>query len=129
VRWVALALTLTAVGCAASERAPDAAAVAEDFQAALEAGEGTTACEQLSEETASKLEQQQKRPCQEAILGLELPTGGTAARTSVYVTSASVALDRGGTLFLSKASQGWEISAAGCRPTAQDLPYDCELEN
>jgi hypothetical protein len=44
------------------------------------------------------------------------------------VTSASVALARGGAIFLDEAADGWEISAAGCRPTGDDLPYDCELE-
>jgi hypothetical protein len=117
------------VGCGAADRAPDAAAVAERFQAALDASDGQAACAQLSEETTSKLERQEGQPCEEAILGLELPAGGAAARTSVYITSASVALDEGGTLFLSQASDGWEISAAGCRPTAPDRPYDCELEN
>jgi hypothetical protein len=46
----------------------------------------------------------------------------------VYVTSASVALASGGTMFLDEAADGWEVSAAGCRPTTDDLPYDCALE-
>jgi hypothetical protein len=45
------------------------------------------------------------------------------------VTSASVSLVDGGTLFLDEASDGWEISAAGCRPSAPDRPFDCELED
>jgi hypothetical protein len=45
------------------------------------------------------------------------------------VTSASVSLVGGATLFLDEASGGWEISAAGCRPSAPDRPFDCELED
>jgi hypothetical protein len=82
----------------------------------------------LSEETASSLEQQAGMPCERSVLELELPGGGTASETSVYVTSASVSFAEGGTTFLSEGARGWEVSAAGCRPTAPNLPYDCELE-
>jgi hypothetical protein len=34
----------------------------------------------------------------------------------------------GDTLFLDQTSTGWKISAAGCRLTSPDEPYDCELE-
>jgi hypothetical protein len=127
---VALALLAAALcaGCGASDRAPDAAATVERFQAALAAHDGEGACAQLSEETRSKLERQEGKPCEQAVLELELPAGGAARRTSVYVTSASVTLDKGGTLFLDEGAHGWEIAAAGCRPTAPELPLDCELE-
>jgi hypothetical protein len=121
-------LALAAVGCGASDRAPDAAAVAERFHAALEQGDGAAACAELSEETASKLEQQEEVSCEEAVLSLDVPRGGTAAETDVYVTSAAVSLAEGGTTFLDEGTQGWKVSAAGCTPTAPDLPYDCVLE-
>jgi hypothetical protein len=128
-----LALSLLAAGlsagCGTSDRETDAATTVERFQRALEDGDGELACEQLSEDTRSRLEQQERDPCAEAIFGLELPAGRTAARTAVYVTSASVTLDDGGTLFLNEAASGWEIAAAGCQPTAPDLPYVCELES
>jgi hypothetical protein len=114
--------------CGASDRAPDAAATTERFHAALEAQDGGGACALLAPQTASKLEQQEGAPCQEAILELELPTGATAAKTSVYVTSAAVSLTEGGQTFLDEFADGWRVSAAGCVPTAPDLPYDCELE-
>jgi hypothetical protein len=131
VRIAALVLAAAALcaGCGASDRAPDAAAVAERFQSALDGGDGEAACAELSDEAASKVEQQEGSPCEEAILRLELPTGAEAAKTSVYVTSASVSLVEGGTLFLNEAADGWEVAAAGCRPTAPELPYDCELED
>jgi hypothetical protein len=128
VRAGVVTLAVLAAGCGTTDRAPDAEAVAERFHAALEQRDGEAACSQLSEETASKLEQQEEAPCEEAVLGLELPRGGTAAETSVYITTASVLLAEGGTTFLNEGSDGWKVSAAGCEPTAPDLPRECELE-
>jgi hypothetical protein len=99
-------LALAAVGCGASDRASDAAAVAERFHGALERGDGEAACAELSEETASKLEQQEEMPCDEAVLELELPRGGTAAETGVYVTSGFVDLVEGGATFLDEGPDG-----------------------
>jgi hypothetical protein len=121
-----LALPLAACGTADRER--DAAAVTERFHAALEAGDGRAACGELSEETAAKLEQQEKKPCGEAILGLELAKGGTVAFRHVEMRSAYTALASGGTDFLNEGPDGWKISAAGCVPTGSDRPYECELE-
>ncbi len=116
-------------GCGASGREADAAAVAERFHAALEQGDGEAACAELSEVTAGNLQQQEEMPCEEAVLELEFPRGGTAAATDVYVTSASVALAEGGTTFLDEGARGWKVSVAGCTPTSPDLPYDCVLED
>lgn len=124
----AAALSGVATGCGATQRAPDAAAVAERFHSALGEQDGEAACSDMSEATASKLEQQAGVPCEEAVLELELPQGGTAAKTSVYVTTASVLLAEGGTTFLDEGPDGWKVSASGCEPTAPDLPYDCLLE-
>ena len=115
-------------GCAASGRGDDAQAVVQRFQTALHGRDGDAACAELSEDTSSKLEEQEGKPCEQAILGLELPTG-EMSDSSVHVLSASVSLREGATLFLDEASDGWEISAAGCTPTAPGKPYDCELEN
>lgn len=125
---VACLLALPFVACGTAERERDAAAVAERFHAALEADDGQAACEELSEETASKLEQQEKKPCEEAILGLELPRGGTVAVPRVEMRSAYTRLAEGGADFLNEGPEGWKISAAGCRPTAAEQPYECELE-
>ena len=103
--------------------------MAQRFHAALEDGNGQAACDELSEETASQLEDQEKKPCAEAILALELPKGGTVAGTRVYVTSAIATLAEGSSDFLDEGPRGWRVSAAGCEPTAPSLPYDCELEN
>jgi hypothetical protein len=121
-------LALAAAGCGASDRMSDAAAVAERFHAAIGQDDGEAACLELTEEIASKLEQQEGMPCEEAVLGLELPGDATAAGADVYVTSASVDLVEGGTTFLDEGTQGWKVAAAGCTATAPNLPYDCELE-
>ena len=128
VALFACLLSLALAGCGTEEREDDAAAVAERFHAALAAGDGAAACEDLSEETASRLERQEKRPCEEAILGLELPEGGTVAYRRVELRSAMTRLAEGGTDFLDEGSDGWKISAAGCEPRLPEQPYECELE-
>jgi len=125
----ALLLGLACLWAGCGDRSEDASAVVERFQTALKDRDGAGACAELSEETASALERQEGHPCDEAILDLKLPTGAEVADTSVDVTSASVSLLEGGTLFLNEASDGWEVSAAGCTPAAPDRPYDCELED
>jgi hypothetical protein len=124
----ACVLVLTVAGCAPGEREDDAAAVVESFHAALQQGDGAAACEQLAEATASKLEREEQKPCEEAILELELPRGGTVAYRRVEVRSAMVRLAEGGSDFLDEGDDGWKIAAAGCVPTAPEQPYECELE-
>ena len=122
-----MALPLAACGTSGRER--DAAAVAERFHAALERGDAGAACAELSAETVSKLEQQDKKPCEKAILTLKLPKGGTAAVRRVEITSAYIRLTGGSADFLDEGPGGWRISAAGCKPGASsDQPYECEVE-
>ena len=122
-------LALGVAGCGTAGRERDAAAVAARFHAALEARDGQSACSELNPETASKLEQQEKKPCDQAIVTLGLPKGVAVADTRVYETSAFAQLAKGGADFLDLSSDGWWVSAAGCQPTAPEQPYDCELED
>jgi hypothetical protein len=126
---LAIAATALGAGCGTTQRAKDARAVAERFQTGLDRDDGAAACAELSEETSEALEQQEGSPCEKAILDLELPAGTELGDADVDVTSAAVSLLEGGTLFLDEGPAGWEISAAGCTPTAPDLPFDCTLEN
>ena len=126
---LACLLALVVCGCGTGDREHDAAAVSARFHAAVEAGAGEAACAQLNPETASKLEKQEQKPCEEAILSLELPKGHTVADASVHITSAFTTLTEGGSDFLDEGPHGWMVSAAGCEPTAPSQPYDCELEN
>jgi hypothetical protein len=123
-----LVLAFVLAGSATEDRERDAAAVAERFHAALERGDGGAACRELSDEAASTVERQEERPCEAAILRLELPEGGTPTRTEVYLRSASVDLVQGGTTFLGEGSLGWKVSASGCHPAEPDQPYECDLE-
>jgi hypothetical protein len=122
-------LALAFAGCGTADREHDAAAVAERFHTALAEGDGRAACEELNPETASKLEQQEKKPCEEAVVTLELPKGASVADTRVYETSAFAQLAEGGADFLDESSDGWWVSAAGCDPAEPSQPYDCELED
>jgi hypothetical protein len=120
--------TAALTGCGASDRKPDAAAVAERFQTALENQDGAAACAEVSDQAKTKLEQQEKAPCAQSILRIDLPAGGIAAKTSVYITSAAVHITTGPTTFLDEGPDGWKISAAGCEPTGPRQPFQCELE-
>jgi len=130
-RVVALAcvLVLAVAGCGTGARSDDAAAVSERFHAALESGDGQAACDELSEETASKLEQEEKKPCEKAVLEVEIPKGGTVTVNGVEMRSAYIGVAQGSTDFLDEGPEGWEVSAAGCRATTPDHPYECELED
>ena len=128
VALCACLLALAAAGCGTAEREDDAAAVSVRFHAALKAGDGQAACDQLAEETASKLEQQEQKPCEEAILGLELPKGGSVAVRRVEMRSAYAGLAEGSADFLDEGPDGWKVSAAGCRAVTPNRPYECELE-
>ena len=128
VALFACLVALTAAGCATGEREDDAAAVAERFHAALEERDGAAACGLLAEETASALEQDEDEPCEEAILGLDLPRGGTVAYRRVEIRSAETRLAGGSSDFLDEGPEGWRIAAAGCVPTTPEQPYECELE-
>jgi hypothetical protein len=123
---VAIALVALA-GCGTGSDERDARGAVDRFEAAVEARDGAGACEELSEEASSKLEGEKKQPCELAILSVELTPSREVVDASVWVTGAQVELD-GDTLFLDETSQGWKISAAGCRPTTPNEPYDCELE-
>ena len=126
---LACLLALALAGCGTGDREDDAGAAAQRFHAALEAGDGQAACHLLNAETASTLEKRERRPCDEAILSLDLQKGGTVADTRVYVTSALATLVTGGSDFLDEGPDGWRVSAAGCEPSAPSQPYECELEN
>ncbi len=120
--------SVTTAGCGTGDRAQDAAAVAERFHAALERGDGRSACVELTAAAVSTVEGQEKAPCEHAIRRLDLPRGAAARESRVYVRSASVELTEGGTTFLDEGPAGWKVSAAGCSPAAPGRPYACELE-
>jgi hypothetical protein len=125
---ILLALACLGTGCGTAGREHDARAVVERFQAALADHDGGAACAELSIDTSKALDQEEGNPCPESILDAHLPAGAPETG-EVDVTSAAVSLRGGGTLFLDQGPDGWEISAAGCRPSAPAKPFDCEVEN
>jgi hypothetical protein len=125
-----LVLGLGATGCGRSEDREQATAVAERFFTAVESGDGDGACEQLSVDTREKLEQDEQKPCREAI-GEQDIRPGAPARVDVFLTNAEAELDNGDSAFLSQTQEGWRLSAVGCKPGAgppSEEPMDCELE-
>jgi hypothetical protein len=126
VAAIVAVLALAAAGCGTGASERDARRSVERFYSAFEARDGGGACHELAEDASSSLETSEKKPCEEAVLSLELtPTAVTDA--SVWLTSAEVLLEGGDTVFLDQIGGRWRISAVGCKPVPGQ-PYDCELE-
>jgi len=120
-----LALALTGCGTDSSER--DARGSVERFFAAFEQHDGAAACDELSQETVSEVEQSEKKPCARAILSEDVSPAPVTG-VEVYMQSAQAKLRGGETVFLEQTPQGWKVSAAGCKPQP-GKPYQCELES
>jgi hypothetical protein len=128
---VAALLALAALALCACGRSGDrqtVRAVAVGFYAAADQHDGARACALLSSETRKKLEEQESEPCAKAIDKVDLK-GGPVSKIGVYSTEAAVELRGGDTVFIEDTSDGWRVSAAGCRPTAHAQPADCDLED
>jgi hypothetical protein len=126
-RAAALAVLVLALpGCGTSSSEHDARGSVQRFFAALSRHDGEAACHELSEEAASSVESDEKKPCGQAVLSLGLPTA-PIKKVSVYVDSAQAKLVGGGAVFLDETPKGWKVSAAGCKPQS-GKPYDCDLE-
>jgi uncharacterized protein YceK len=124
---VALAVCVLAAGCGTASKEDDIIAVSDRFHAAIDARDGTAACAELSANAIETLERQEKRPCRDAVLELDLPAGARASAAEVYVTSGYAGLTGSNVAFLEEGPAGWKVAAAGCTPSFPDRPYDCEL--
>jgi hypothetical protein len=125
-----LLLCLGATGCGRSGDRDRAAAVAERFFAAVDSGDGATACAQLVPDTRKALEDDEQKPCREAIGALQIEPGALT-EVELYLTNGKADLDNGDSAFLSLTAEGWRLSAVGCKPGSgppEDEPMDCELE-
>jgi hypothetical protein len=118
---------LLLAACGTADRESELIAVSDGFHAAVEARDGGAACAALSESAAANLELQEKRPCPEAVLELELPEGARASAAEVWVTSGYADLPGADVAFFEDGPGGWKITAAGCTPGVPGHPYDCEL--
>ena len=122
-----LAPCLLAAGCGTAEREADLIAVSDTFHAALAAQDGAAACAELSTDAAETLERDERRPCPEAVLELDLPAGVRASAAEVWVTSGYADLPGPKVAFFENGPAGWKVTAAGCTPSSPGRPYDCEL--
>jgi len=116
--------------CGTADDRAASRAVVERFGAALQRGDGAAACALLSQDAIKALEQQEGKPCPDAVTSLKLG-GRTVTRVQVYVTNAKVDLAGGASAFLGRATDGWRLSDVGCRPSEgkpADRPLDCDLE-
>jgi hypothetical protein len=124
---ILVAAVLTA--CGASADRAEVRSVAATFYDAVRSDRPDVACRQLSPDTLKQLESQTGQSCRGVITRLRYGDGGITA-VSVYLTNAEVDLGGGETVFLSKGSSGWQLSALGCKPTEGDpkkVPMDCEV--
>jgi hypothetical protein len=128
---VLVVLALVAGGCGRADDRATVGTVTDTFFSALGSGDSDKACEQLSPDTRTQLESEEKSDCRDAVTKLELEPG-SVVKVEVDVQSAAVELSSGETAFLDQLQEGWRLSAVGCKPYSgarADGPYDCELED
>jgi hypothetical protein len=126
----AVVLAVLAGGCGGSGARSDVRAVSQGFLQALGQKDGAAACRALSDQARAHLENEEGKPCAQAIGGLGL-RASAVGRVQVYMTSAKADLRDGDSLFLSQGPDGWRLDAIGCTPSAgkpADRPYNCALD-
>jgi hypothetical protein len=121
------ALVLALSGCGRDGDRQSVRAVVDGFYAAVRDHHGDRACALLSPDTRKALEQQESKPCGQAVDELHLDDG-RPDRVDVFSTEASVELVGGDTVFLGNSPNGWQISAAGCQ-LQRNKPADCEVQD
>lgn len=130
--WLAVAgaatLALLLAGCAgrgSAENEP-VAETATSFLASV-ASAPDQGCELLAPATLEEVEADGERCADVLPDAAGSAPGSGEPQVDVYGRDAMV---RWGdqTLFLARFDDGWRVTAAGCEPTGQDLPYDCEVE-
>jgi hypothetical protein len=123
-------IVYSAVGIVRNSDDPAAGEAVTAFGDALKQHDGAGACAELTEQAQSKLEDERKKPCEQAIVEVssEVEPGDSVSKIDVAETSAFVRTSHGPTFFLDKVGTGWKVSAAGCTKQAGDAPYSCALE-
>lgn len=123
VATVACVLALSSCG---SSRAGEVDQVARALSASV-AGDPAAACQLLAAATLQELEKSEEKPCSEALPELDVPDFGTLQSVAVYGLQAQVHF-AAQTIFLTMEDGVWKVSALGCQPRPDDLPYECELQ-
>jgi hypothetical protein len=125
---VAAAAVLVVVsGCGElADRRSAASTAAAGFERALRAGDSVAACAALAPATRRELERSAKTGCAQAVIEQELARVANVGNVDVYGQQARVVFGAD-TVFLSRFSSGWKVTAAGCtaRP---ERPYECEIK-
>ena len=121
----AVVLLLSLSGCGGDVRRGEVEATAAAFHRAYEARDSAAACAALAPPAKSALQESAGKPCEQALLGEQLPTVGQPERVEVFGTEAQIRYD-GETTFLARYQGGWKVIATGCsyRP---HQPYDCTI--
>jgi hypothetical protein len=126
---ITTAVVVLLAGCGGADPT-GARDVTRSFYAAVAADNGRDACSELSRTTAEALEEEQQRSCPQAMLEAEVDDSNSQIRdVQVAVTEAAVELRNGRFVFLDRSSGRWEISAADCRPSLDQVPFDCKVED
>jgi hypothetical protein len=118
-------VALTAGACANPQES-SVEDTAQGFYRALDADDGTAACDILAERTRSQVEKSAQQPCDQAIVDEDIPSVGDAQQVNSFGVAAQVHF-RGETTFLSRFRDGWRVVAAGCMRQPDGL-YDCQVE-
>ncbi|MEU6347466.1 hypothetical protein ABZ883_41810 [Streptomyces sp. NPDC046977] len=114
-------------GCGAlADRKVAATAAAAAFEDALRTGDSNAACAALAPATRLNLEQSAKAGCVRGLSAQDLTSATGVRAVDVFGQQARVVF-ASDTVFLSRFSSGWKVTAAGCsaRP---ERPYDCEIK-
>lgn len=119
MRALPLLVMLGVSGCAPDSAG--AAAAAQDFRRAIAAGDTSAACSMLMPRAREKAAA--NSTCQDQIMSLQLPAGGTVLRTESYGRSAMVEFEDD-TVFLAASGSGWQVTGAGCTSRG-DSSFDC----
>lgn len=127
VSLLLVALTCPLAACGSTDgREADVSAAATSFERALRGGDPTAVCAALAPQTRRETEESERKPCADAVAGLNLPAGEPLDGVDVYGRQARAVL-ASDTLFLSQFPDGWKIVAAGCRPRSGQ-PYQCAVK-
>jgi hypothetical protein len=127
---VLLVVATGVVGCGQGDDRAAVRSVTNGFLSAYAAQRGPAACAALSADTRAELVSSEGEACARAIGSLQLH-GGRITKVEIQVTDAKVDLSSGESLYLGKTTNGWRLSALGCRPKdgpPTRFPLTCELQ-
>ncbi|MEU4191806.1 hypothetical protein AB0E69_07910 [Kribbella sp. NPDC026611] len=128
-QWLAgvvVGATVLTVSACGSKLPAASSSAAERFYRAIEQKQGAAACDLLAPQTVVEVEESAQARCPTAILGADIPAGGTVVELRQYGTEAQARMS-GDTAFLAEFDDGWKVVAAGCTPDGQS-PYDCKVK-